>query len=611
MYTGKTISLTNLLSEGQVDIEHTIPRSISFDNSDANLTVCDAHYNRAIKGNRIPTQLPNYETSVTIGEETYTAIKPRLAKWESKVEKLKSNIDFWKAQSRRAQTKDRKDTCVRQRHLWQMEYDYWRNKVERFKQTEVTQGFRNSQLVDTGVITRNAVIYLKSVFKNVEVQKGQVTADFRKMLGIQDIDEKKNRNLHSHHAIDAATLTMIPVAAKRDRMLELYYQLCEARKQGHDTSSLQTELERERKGCHLGNNVIDIVDVIEKNILVNHYSKDQSLAPAHRRARIRGKVVTHRDRNGNETEMWKTGDSIRGRLHKETYYGAIQRPTNEKGGFEYDGTLSMVVRVDIRSFSKMDDLSTIVDNSLRNNLHQIITRRIAQGNTFSEAITQDIWLLDKDGNEIKQDKNGRKLSPLRHVRCLVKAGRGYMTREKSLEIRQHLQTSQKRHVNIADRSYKQLVYAQNDTNQLFLLYEGIKKGNLVRKSRIISLYELSILKKSANGKIEQMLHETPSFSSITEKGITYSLTAIIKEGMRVIMWKDTPDEVKELTNEEISKRLYIVYKFNRTGADLVFLRNCKNSDDSDNLGLVSNNLNCLIEHRDFEIDSMGKINFID
>ncbi len=60
LYTGNIITLSDLFDENIIDFEHTIPRSISFDNSLANLTVCFASYNRNIKKNRIPTELENY-----------------------------------------------------------------------------------------------------------------------------------------------------------------------------------------------------------------------------------------------------------------------------------------------------------------------------------------------------------------------------------------------------------------------------------------------------------------------------------------------------------------------------------------------------------------------
>src|SRR5690606_33162746 len=49
LYTGKYIKLTDLFNENVIDFEHTLPRSKSFDNSLANLTVCYHDYNRTVK----------------------------------------------------------------------------------------------------------------------------------------------------------------------------------------------------------------------------------------------------------------------------------------------------------------------------------------------------------------------------------------------------------------------------------------------------------------------------------------------------------------------------------------------------------------------------------
>src|SRR5690606_24034550 len=98
MYTGKMIKLTDLFNTNKVDFEHTIPRSKSFDNSLANLTVCYADYNRSIKNNRMPTELPNYESE----SHGFSAIKPRLEAWQKKVDDLFNQIDFWKVKSKKA-----------------------------------------------------------------------------------------------------------------------------------------------------------------------------------------------------------------------------------------------------------------------------------------------------------------------------------------------------------------------------------------------------------------------------------------------------------------------------------------------------------------------------
>lgn len=196
MYTGKMINIGTLFQQGTIDFEHTLPRSQSFDNSLENLTVCYADYNRRVKKNQIPFDLPNYNHDTTDG----TAIKPRLEPWEKKVKDLEMHIEFWKAKSKRATIKDDKDKAIRQKHLWQFELDYWRGKLNRFKMEEIKTGFKNSQLVDTQIISKYASHYLKTVFNKVEVQKGINTAVFRKIFGVQPLDEKKDRSKHSHHA---------------------------------------------------------------------------------------------------------------------------------------------------------------------------------------------------------------------------------------------------------------------------------------------------------------------------------------------------------------------------------------------------------------------------
>lgn len=631
MYTGKIINLSQLFDDNTVDIEHTIPRSLSFDNSDQNLTVCESHYNRSVKKNQIPTQLPNYDKTATINDgsttKTYSPIIDRLEKWEKRVERLKENIDYWVAQSRRASTKDRKDACIRQRHLWRIEYDYWRRKLERFTMKEVKDGFKNSQLVDTRIITKYATLYLKSIFERVDVQKGSDTAEFRKILGIQSIEEKKDRSRHSHHAIDAAVLTLIPTHARAKKMRQLFAEIEEADKLGKtaDAKIKRNALDRELKACNIGKDAPEIGSYIDENILINQHVTNKALLPD-----INHGVVGKPQKlvvKGRKRIVWAQGDSIRGRLHKETFFGAVQLPQAEGSGMERtfamkDGSfvypktenILMVERKPLADFTGEKDFEAIVDPKLRQIISKTIKTRLAQGASFKEAISQDIWMIDRDGNEIKTDRKGRPLRPIRHVRCLVKAGRGYMTYEKSLQIRKHNHISTKRFVNISNRDYKHNVYAQNDTNQVFLLYEGIKGGKVVRKSRIISLFELS---QSFKGKIITDFFayfcKEPYYASIIEKGVEYKLTAAIEPGTKVLLWNESPEELRDIINDknELSKRLYSVYKFNNTGTDRLYLLPHISSDEKSEIQFVASSFNCLIEHRDFEVDILGNITFSD
>lgn len=613
IYTGKVINLSNLFDDNCVDLEHTLPRSKSFDNSDANLTLCDAHYNRYIKCNHLPTELPNYNEACIKDGITYPSIKSQLDNWLRRIEKLRNNVEFWQGQTRRAQAKERKDYCIRQRLLWKMELDYWQEKVSRFTMTEITENFRHRQIADTGIITRYAILYLKSVFQRVDAEKGTVTAVFRKILGIQSVEEKKDRSLHSHHALDAVMLTVMPIDARRDRMLQLFYDIeehketikrcCTTNIDGvkQELEGLKTKLHNEIVNCHIGYGISELPDFINNNIVINHYSKDQTMTPARRHS-----------------------DIIRADLHNTSYYGANRMPEEtgkgidrnfqtHNGSFVYSDVnrFTIVMRTDIMSFEKKEDLNTIVDFSLRQMIVKIVEKRMASGLTFKKAIAEPIWMIDKDGNDIKIDKNGRPLRPLRHIRCLVKAGRGIMSFDKTLQIRKNANESTRKLVNIDSREHKKFVYAQNGGNYLCLLYEGVKNNQILRSFRIVNYFEAARLKKmfGANN-FESKLQKEPYYRSLIERKTLCSLTAVIKTGNRVIEWEKSPMEILSLSKTELLKRIYIVVKFNKTGNYRIYLRSHLNATkDGIDKDLAAKDFKFLIEHRDFEIDILGNITF--
>lgn len=636
MYTGKVINLKNLFDDNYSDMEHTIPRSLSFDNSDSNLTVCDSYYNRHIKKNRIPTQLENYNEDICIGGISYSAIKPRLRKWEERVKHLEDMVNLWKRKSATASTKEFKDFCIVNKHKWQMELDYWRNKLDRFTRTDVPEGFRNSQLVDTGIITRHAIAFLKSIFNNVVAEKGSVTADFRKILGIQSIEEKKDRSKHSHHAIDATILTLIPVAALREEMLKLYYQKEECIKLNkvQEADYYERQLREKVKQLQIGKGISDVNDFIEKNILINHCNNDRTLQNAKRRMRKRGKAVRINTNDGTTKDMICNGDSFRAEISASGNLGAILLPDMDKKGqyIKADGKYQytkdsnghpqyiMVQRVDIKSFESEKDLDRIIDPIVRQSIKTTIDEyRKKEGEvSFKSIISKGIWLRDNKGTgkEIKYDKNNRPLLPLRHVRCKIKTGRGYLKYESTIHLRKQKYESQKTLVNLDNRNHKSHVYALNTENYVCLVYEGINKGSLHREFVFLSNYEVAKLKhyykqvdKEHVNTFDQFklkLIQEPDFKKRTfkfgKKNIECNLTGIIRKGDKVLKWNNTPDELYELTKEELLKRLYIVKNFNRTSSNHIYIQNHLLSDSNKQEEPTSNKFQCLLEHRDFEIE---------
>lgn len=549
MYTGRTINLSNLFDPNAFDIEHTIPESLSFDSSDMNQTLCDAHYNRFIKKNHIPADMPNYDKAVIIDGKEYPAITSQLQRWIDRVERLNRNVEYWKGQARRAQNKDRKDQCIREMHLWGMELEYWEKKLERFTVTEVTDGFKNSQLVDTRVITRHAVLYLKSIFPHVDVQRGDVTAKFRKILGIQSVDEKKDRSLHSHHAIDATTLTVIPSSAKRERMLELFAKIEEVNKMlffsgNEDRTGLKQELDglknqlnKEVKACRIGHNVSEIGTFINDNIIVNHHIKNQALTPVRRQLRKKGHIV-----GGVDSPRWQTGDALRGEIHKASYYGAITQYAKDKEGKvlmkegrpQINPTIKFVIRRELKykksstdsGFASWDDLGkAIVDKEL----FALMKGQFPAETSFKDACEQGIYM-------IKKGKNGMpdiKLHHIRHVRCEAP--------QSGLKIKEQTYKSEK--------EYKRYFYAAVGDLYAMCCYTNGK----IREFRIYSLYDVSCHRKSD-------IEDIPEFIT-DKKGNRLMLDYKLRTGDMILLYKDNPAELYDLDNVKLSRRLYKINRF--------------------------------------------------
>jgi len=225
MYTGKMISITQLFSS-EIQMEHTIPRSLLPDNTKANQTVCFSKYNSDVKNNRIPYECPNYEND----DKNGTAIVPRLATWQRLKDYYQDKYDKNK-KPHRSEDEKAKNTRIQSKHYFRMHLDYWSDKLNRFTCEEIKESWARRQLVDTQMVSKYAREFLKTYFKKVNVEKGAITAEFRKIYSFQKEEEIKSRNKHTHHAIDAAVLTLIPNnASNKKTLLEKSYEYQEKNK---------------------------------------------------------------------------------------------------------------------------------------------------------------------------------------------------------------------------------------------------------------------------------------------------------------------------------------------------------------------------------------------
>lgn len=515
MYTGKIIKITDLFDENIIDFEHTIPRSKSFDNSLANLTVCYADYNRDIKQDKLPTELPNYDNEAY----GYGPILSRLEKWYEKRDSLNDQINFWKSKSRTAADKAAKDSAIRQRHIRQMQYEYWRNKIDRFTRKEIPQGFVNSQLVDTQIITKYAYHYLKTVFNKVDIVNGRTTAEFRKIYEAGSISKPKDRSQHYHHAIDAAVLTLLPSHQKRQEILKEAYLYSETNfgKQFH-------------KEPFSGFNYSMIED-IKQNILVNNIAdQDQTLTIGKKKVRKRGKIVWI-DKE-NRIAKIAQGDSIRGELHKQTYYGKIKVAAKDDSG--------KLIR---------DENGKILYNQVdgKDEIWMVIRRPIEEVNFKTDIIVDDtmkIFLQKQLDKGIKQtelkDFQGNQI---RRLRCRVKLGRGFMNPDNATQVKEQTYKSSK--------EYKNYIWADSGDNFLFGLYQNEKGKKIVA----INKFETSIqLTEKVLSKFDLFKIKEP----VIIGGRDSTLIHVFEPGQKVLFYNESKEELKDLDQKELSKRLYFV-----------------------------------------------------
>ncbi|MDD5363020.1 MAG: HNH endonuclease domain-containing protein [Ignavibacteria bacterium] len=605
-YTGRIIPLSELYTPNY-QLEHTIPRSISFDSELKNLTVCDAIYNNQIKSNKFPTECPNFKESYRcqtidgnkncspIIDRVKTLIEPKVNELKRRISELKhisKGIPDWE--------RDKKDANIRLRHYLNFELDYWDKKLFTFtvKKDEWKNKFKNSQLIDTQIVSTYARAYLKSLFNKVDVQKGNVTAIFREIYRLPP----KSRDNHAHHAIDAAVLTLIPGSATRDLQVEKYFEWKENKSTNYIRPKPYDTFE-----------VHHIKEDIENTVLVNHITKDKTLTPSKKYSRKNGKIEYLKgnsdgkiilDENGNKKPKLLKGDSIRGQLHKETFYGAIKVNERNENGYPI----------------KQDGKYIIKQNNNQDEIWIVCRKKITEIDYDKDVIVDELLskFIKKQLNEGANqneliDFNNR---IIRHLRCRFKAGKGFFTNEKAIHLKEHIFKSKYKH--------KQDYLVQNEENYLYLLYEGKdNKDEIISGYKIINLFDIATLNLN---KIEDLKTE-PEFQSLEKKkGRTIfelQLKNILKVGDRVIFYKENKEEI---TNDNAKDRLFYIIKFNEPTPNTayIYFQNhieareneiLKNLEEKDfipdkyqpRIFLTCTKLNCLFENKDFKINIDGTI----
>lgn len=261
-YSGKVISLSDLISNQEIEIEHILPFSRSLDNSFANKTLCE----RSI--NSFKTNLTPLEYFERRPEKEKTDFQKRIARFSNP---FKKSI---------------------------------------FLTENLPDSFTNSQLSDTAYIARKSVEKLSECIEKVYTTKGGVTHMIRKDLGLNSIlhyegtpdviNEMKNRGDHRHHFIDA-----VVIAATSQSLIQ---KISRATESGNGNPKLNLEPPWPRFRS-------DLEDMVNGLLIVHKFPKKL----------VRSSINKYKhDKRPDKKRLIQK--SLRGPLHEDTLYGKITNP---------------------------------------------------------------------------------------------------------------------------------------------------------------------------------------------------------------------------------------------------------------------------------------------
>jgi len=589
LYTGNSINIEEFLGKNpKYDIEHTIPRSVSIDDSQQNKTLCESRFNREVKKNQIPYQL-----------KSYTEVLKRIQHWKTKCLKLEDEIAGLVRASKTASDKEKKDRIIQKRHYLKMKYRYWKEKYKRFELKEIKSGFKNSQISDIGIITKYAQQYLRSYFDKVYSVNGTMVDQFKKIWGIKKVItdangiEKKDRTNHIHHCEDAITIACM--TKNKYDILAHAWRLEENEILGNRTLvNVRKMLQNSKPWKTFTEDVRNIY----KEVLIVHTSKNKVPIQSKKILRKRGK----RQYNKRGNLIYLQGDTVRGSLHQDTFYGAIKKKDID--------TVYYVVRKPLDGIKKTD-VDKIVDEVVKGIIKKAIEDNvlIARGDSYKLEKDKKIW-MHKD-----------KKIPINKVRIYMPSVKNPIQ-----DFKKHAKPF------LSKKEYKQAYHVQNDENYCMAIYEGKdKKGNVKRTYELVNMLDAGSYYKLSNMKDCKEHGIVP----IQDIKTGYPLKNILTKNTQVLFYRDYPDEIWELDTKEIKKRLYkiigfeadgrIQFRFHQTAMqqssanknEMTIVKymkenNLKNSEiDFENpvpwLRLSRTKFDFIVNKKDFEISEIGII----
>ena len=330
---------------------------------------------------------------------------------------------------------------------------------------------------------------------------------------------------------------MLPASAKRKEILEKSYEYAEANynKQYHEPPFEEFKY--------------SMIKQIENEILINNIKdQDQTLTLSKKHVRKGGRIEYLRDNNGNylrdntgnRIPKIAAGDSVRGQLHLDTFYGKIKIAEKDDKG--------SLVRNEDGNVKYLKD-------SKGNEIYKMVGRKPIENVNFKTDNIVDehmaIYLKKQIEDGVKQNElKDIQGNTVRHLRCEVKSGRGVMNPDNVTIVKAQTYKS--------DKDYKNFYYTDSGDNYMFGLYEN-ENGRKIVSINTLESVRLS-LNQNEDSKKEIFKSKEPIFIGRGKNEKEAELKHIFIPGQKVLFFSESKDELKDLDKYSLSKCLYFVKK---------------------------------------------------
>ncbi len=305
-FTGTPLSIGRVLSD-ETEVEHLLPYSRTLDNSMNNSVVAMRHANRE-KANRTPF-------------EAWGADSDRYGEILARAESLPTG-------------------------------KRWRFNADAMKRVSERSDFLDRQLNENRYLSRLVREYLECVVEHssIWVTPGRMTALLRRAWGLESVlaapdSDRKNREDHRHHMIDAAVVGMTSRS--------LLQRVAQAAGRGTDVDRIAADIPPPWPGFRRD------MEALARNCIVRHRPDHFTVLGDKRERRRAGRDVTS------------------GSLHNDTAYGVIDGP-DEKG------MMTLVERKHLTAIMPKD-LERVRDLALKARLQSLWKQVQAENAESSES----------------------------------------------------------------------------------------------------------------------------------------------------------------------------------------------------------------------------------